>query len=87
MKTTVLSSTTLSSQSCNQWSVTELCRYLFIPYIDVHVLGGDGVGDVFDVIVSAVVKDVLILFPENMGGGNEQLSVTIIFIIINMVLL
>lgn len=48
--------------------MTELCRYLFIPYIDVHVLGGDGVGDVFDVIVSAVVKDVLILFPENMGG-------------------
>lgn len=67
--------------------MTELCRYLFIPYIDVHILGGDGVGDVFDVIVSAVVKDVLILFPENMVGGNEQLSVTIIFIIINMVLL
>lgn len=64
----IYSSNTLSSQSCNQWSVTELCRYLFIPYIDVHILGGDGVGDVFDVIVSAVVKDVLILFPENMGG-------------------
>lgn len=86
MKTTVLSSNTLSSQSCNQWSVTELCRYLVIPYIDVHVLAGDGVGDVFDVIVSAVVKDVFILFPEKMGG-NEQLSVTIIVIIINMVLL
>lgn len=40
------------------------CSYLFIFNIDVHFLGDDGLADVVDVIFSAVVKDVFILFPE-----------------------
>lgn len=39
--------------------------YLFIFSIDVHFLGADGLADVLDVIFSAVIKDVLILFPES----------------------
>lgn len=41
------------------------CSYLFIFSIDVHFLGADGLGDVVDVIFSAVIKDVFILFPES----------------------
>lgn len=33
--------------------------------IDIHFLGADGLADVVDVIFSAVIKDVLILFPES----------------------
>lgn len=41
-----------------------LCAYLFIFSIDIHFLGADGLVDVVDVVFSAVVKDVLIFFPE-----------------------
>lgn len=41
------------------------CTYLFIFSIDIHCLGADGLADVVDVIFSAVVKDVLVLFPES----------------------
>lgn len=40
-------------------------KYLFIFNIDVHFLGADGLADVVDVIFSAVIKYVFILFPES----------------------
>lgn len=39
--------------------------YLFVFSIDVHCLGADGLADVVDVVFSAVVKDVFILFPKS----------------------
>lgn len=41
------------------------CTYLFIFNIDVHFLGADGLADVVDVIFSAVIKYVFVLFPES----------------------
>lgn len=45
------------------WAV--LCWYLFVFSIDINSLGADGLADVVDVIFSAVIEDVLILFPES----------------------
>lgn len=60
----------MATFTCNQYSFTGhvwalFCSYLFIFSIDIHFLGADGLGDVVDVIFSAVIKDVLILFPES----------------------
>ena len=43
--------------------------YLFVLGVDVHLLRADGGADVFNVVLSAVVEDVLILFP---GGDQEK---------------
>lgn len=60
----------MATFTCNQYSFTGrvwalFCSYLFIFSIDIHFLGADGLGDVVDVIFSAVIEDVLILFPES----------------------
>lgn len=44
--------------------------YLFVFSIDVNFLGADGLADAVDVILPAVIEDVLILFPES--GGAEK---------------
>lgn len=48
------------------------CSYLFIFSIDIHCLGADGLADVVDVVFSAVVKDVLVLFPESDTEDRER---------------
>lgn len=44
--------------------------YLFVFSIDVNFLRADGLADVVDVVLSAVIEDVLILFPES--GGEKK---------------
>lgn len=39
--------------------------YLLVSSVDVNFLGADGLTDVVDVVLSAVIEDVLILFPES----------------------
>lgn len=56
---------TSSTVSLDIFLGSAFCSYLFVFSIDVHFLGADGLADVVDVIFSAVVKDVLILFPES----------------------
>lgn len=46
--------------------------YLFVFGIDIQFLRADGIPDVLDVIFSAVIKDVLVLFPENKTGGKTD---------------
>lgn len=45
--------------------------YLFVFSVDVNFLGADGLADVVDVVLSAVIEDVLIFFPEN-GGVKKK---------------
>lgn len=42
-----------------------LQRYLFVFSVDVNFLGADGLADVVDVVLPAVIEDVFILFPES----------------------
>lgn len=51
-----------------------LAPYLFIFCIDIHFLGADGLPDIFNVIFSTVVKDVLIFFPEKQNRRKTALS-------------
>ncbi len=37
--------------------------YLFIPCIHVHFLGADGLADMLDVVLSAIVKNIFVFFP------------------------
>ena len=70
-----------------------MALYLFIFSIDVHFLGADGLADVVDVIFSAVVKDVLILFPESnsekkkKNSKKEAQSANLIYVMIYMKLI
>lgn len=58
-------------------NVSWKCRYLFIFSIDVHFLGADGFADVLDVIFSAVIKYVFVLFPgRHRDMKGEMLMVT-----------
>lgn len=46
--------------------------YLFVFSVDVDFLGADGLADAVDVILSAVIEDVLILFPESGGAEGKE---------------
>lgn len=46
--------------------------YLFVFSIDVNFLGADGLADTVDVILPAVIEDVLILFPESGGAEKKE---------------
>lgn len=56
-----------------------LVLYLFVFSIDIQFLGADGLPDVFYVIFSAVIKDVLIFFPESNTGGRTEEKKAVIF--------
>lgn len=52
--------------------VNLIWKYLFIFNIDVHFLEADGLADVVDVIFSAVIKYVFILFPERHRNRQKK---------------
>lgn len=56
----------------NNSVVNLFCKYLFVFNIDVHFLGADGLADVVDVIFSAVIKYVFILFPDSHRNRREK---------------
>lgn len=49
-----------------------MMMYLFVFSIGIQFLGADGLPDVVYVIFSAVIKDVLIFFPESNTGRRTD---------------
>lgn len=45
---------------------------LFVPCVHVHFLGADGLADVFDVVLSTVVENIFVLFPEVKHNKREN---------------